>query len=248
MAWGPANFENDRGVGWLHSGFHMPLVEKLRAGVTHSDEGAGNEVMAAAEVLALVCEQIRPNYLHPAEVAAWSEAFLLSWERYADGINGPSGFKESRRAEIVRTFGRLLAVAEWFRARAAAEAIVGPVELAVISEEFIAPAELEQLQARIGAALGDAGGRVLGGKSSSEPDEFSIRTRIAVLVNDHEAGVRTLRRVLRAADVPAATWIHQAEPAAYIDVWFDDANPPTWLGRGAIAQPGTGDDGAAHGP
>jgi hypothetical protein len=229
MAWGPGNFENDRGVDWLHSGFHMPLVEKLRAGVTHADERGGNEVMAAAEVLALVCERIRRNYLHPDEVANWQESFLRSWERYADGINGPAGFKEARRSVIARTFGRLLAIAEEARRQAVAESLTGPVELTVISEEFIAPAEREQLQARIGTALGEAGiGRVLGGESSPEPDKSSVRTRIGVLVTDHEAGVRALRRVLRAADVPAATWIHQAEPEAYIDVWFDDANPPLW--------------------
>jgi hypothetical protein len=103
------------------------------------------------------------------------------------------------------------------------------VELAVISEEFIAPAERERLQTRIGAALGEAGvGRVVSGESLPEPDEFSIRTRFGVVVTDHEGGVRTLRRVLRAADVPSATWIHQAEPEAYIDVWFDEANPPLW--------------------
>jgi hypothetical protein len=210
MAWGPGNFENDRGVDWLHSGFHMPLVERLRAGVTHPDERTGNELMAAAEVLALISEQVRRNYLHPAEVAGWQETFLRSWERYADAINGPAGFKEARRAEIVRTFGRLLAVAEWFGERAVAETIVGPVELAVISEEFIAPAEREQLQTRIGAALGESGvGRVISGESSPEPDNFSIRTRIGVVVTDHEGGVRTLRRVLRAGDVPSATWIHQ---------------------------------------
>jgi hypothetical protein len=229
MAWGPGNFENDHGVDSLHSGFHMPLVERLRAGVTHPDERTGNELMAAAEVLAVICEQVRRNYLHPAEVAGWQETFLRSWERYADAINGPAGFKEARRAEIVRTFGRVLAVAQWFRERAVAEAIVGPVELAVISEEFIAPAERERLQTRIGVALGEAGvGRVVSGESLPEPDEFNIRTRIGVVVTDHESGVRTLRRVLRAADVPSATWIHQAEPEAYIDVWFDEANPPLW--------------------
>lgn len=229
MAWGPGNFDNDRAVDWLYSGFHMPLVEKLRAGATHSDERAGNEVMAAAEVLALVCEQIRWNYLHPAEVVGWQESFLRSWERYADGINGPAGLKGARRAVIVRTFGRLLAVAEEARRQTVGASVTGPVELAVISEELIAPPEREQLQAQIGAALAEAGiGRVLGGESFREADEFSIRTRIGVLVTDHEAGVRVLRRVLRAADVPAATWIHQAEPEAYIEVWFDEANPPLW--------------------
>src|SRR5690349_6150658 len=129
MAWGPGNFENDRGVGWLYSGFHMPLVEKIRAGATHADERAGNEVMAAAEVLALVCERIRPNYLHPAEVAGWRDAFLGSWERYAGQIHGPAGFQAARRAVIVHTFGRLLAIAEEGRRQAVAESIVGPAKL-----------------------------------------------------------------------------------------------------------------------
>lgn len=102
-----------------------------------------------------------------------------------------------------------------------------PADLEVISEEFIAPAERERLQAQIAAALGDAGD-VLGGQSSPEPDEFSIRTRIMIRVSEHESGVRILRQVLRAANVPSATWIDQAEPMVSFAVWFDETEPPLW--------------------
>jgi hypothetical protein len=229
MAWGSGNFENDRAVGWLYLDFHMPLVEKIRSGVAHADERAGNEIMAAVEVMALVCEQIRPNYLHPVHVAQWRDTFLQSWEVYADEICGPSGFKEARRSQIVRSFGRLLAVGEEFRRQAVAEAVVGPVNLDVISEEFIAPAERERLEAQISAALEVAGiGRILGSALFPEPDESNIRWRIPVVVFEHEAGVRVLRQVLRAAEVPAATWIYQETPEAYIEIWFDDNTPPLW--------------------
>jgi hypothetical protein len=229
MAWGPGHFENDRAVDWLYSGIHTPLLEKIRGGVTHADERAGNEVMAAAEVLAIVCEQIRRNYLHPDQVTAWRDTFLRSWEHYADRINGPPGFKEARRAEIVRTFGRLLVVAEWLREQAVARAAVGPVKLTVVSEEFISREERERLQARIGEAIQVAGGSVLGGESTEEPDERGNRCRIVVVVPDHEAGVRILRRALRAADLPAATWIHQSEPdEAYYEIWIDEDHPPLW--------------------
>jgi hypothetical protein len=229
MPWGPGNFENDRAVDWLYSGIHMPLVEKIRAGATHADERAGNEVMAAAEVLAVVCERIRRNYLHPNHVTAWRDAFLQSWEQYADQINGPAGFKEARRAEIVRTFSRLLAVAEWLREQAVARAAVGPVKLEVVSEEFISPEERVALQARIEEALQVAGGSVQSGESSQEPDQRGIRCRITVVVPDHEAGVRTLRQALSAADLPVGTWIYQAEPdEAYYEIWVDEDNPPLW--------------------
>lgn len=103
--------------------------------------------------------------------------------------------------------------------------------LIVGSEELIPPDDLAQYSAALEEALSAAGVGTVGVRARFPvPNEWHLRSIIHVSVTDLEAGVRVLRRTLRAVGVPEATWIWQWEPefAAY-EVWgFSERDPPTW--------------------
>ena len=109
--WGAGNFQNDQSLDWLWSDVQKPLIEKLNSETAKHDESSGEEIMAAVEVLAVLCEQLNADPPKPLEVTAWRDAYLRAWESYIDASDPKPGYKEERRAVIVNTFERLLKTA-----------------------------------------------------------------------------------------------------------------------------------------
>ncbi len=103
--------------------------------------------------------------------------------------------------------------------------------LVVGSEALIPPDDLSRYAVALDAALSAPGLGTVGLRASfPEPNEWGLRSVIHVAVADLEAGVRTLRRTLRALDVPEATWIWQWEPelVTYEIYGFNEDDPPSW--------------------
>lgn len=104
-------------------------------------------------------------------------------------------------------------------------------ELVVGSEDLIPLVDLDRYAAVLDEALRAAGVGSVGVRAGMpEPDEWGLRTTIRVAVSDLEGGVRVLRRTLRSAGVPDATWIWQWEPELVTyEIWgFSDDAPPSW--------------------
>jgi hypothetical protein len=107
--WGAGNFQDDNALDWLWSEVQQPLLRKIESAVAGHDESNGHTIMAAVEVLTVLCEQLQANPPKPPEVAAWRDAYLAAWEGYIDALGCKPKFKKERRAVIVNTFDRLLA-------------------------------------------------------------------------------------------------------------------------------------------
>ena len=78
--------------------------------VGEADEYA-DQLVAAAEVLALVCYGLPARRPSRAQVIAWRDVLWRAWHASIDALTPAPGHKESRRAAIVATFDRLLSVA-----------------------------------------------------------------------------------------------------------------------------------------
>jgi hypothetical protein len=87
-------------------------MKKIAAQAAGHDESNGQTIMAAVEVLAVLCEQLHATPPAPSQVAAWRDDYLRAWESYIDALRPKAGYKEERRAVIIKTFDRLLAAAQ----------------------------------------------------------------------------------------------------------------------------------------
>ncbi|WP_155373809.1 DUF4259 domain-containing protein [Catellatospora vulcania] len=112
--WGSGNFEDDTAADHLSM-----LTDRLISEVAEAmsgdsveiepDEYWGVAVPCNLELLALVAQQgyvgaVLPD---PEVIAGWKTRFLSVWERAIDGLEPRPGFKEQRRAVLVRTFDQL---------------------------------------------------------------------------------------------------------------------------------------------
>ena len=92
-----------------------PLVAHLRHIVANPaladpDTFASFKVMAAAEILAVLCEQLRLTAPPMDLVEECRDVCLRGWDEGIDKLNPKPGHKEERRAVIAATFERLLKV------------------------------------------------------------------------------------------------------------------------------------------
>ncbi|MFJ9555375.1 DUF4259 domain-containing protein [Nocardiopsis sp. NPDC101807] len=116
--WGSGNFESDTAREHLSA-----VVDRLVAEVSEAmagdpvaiepDEYWGVTVPCNLELLYVLAlaghTSDRP--LRPETVEGWKRDFMAVWERTIDGLEPSPGFKEERRAVLVRTFDRLAGVA-----------------------------------------------------------------------------------------------------------------------------------------
>jgi predicted secreted protein len=116
--WSTGNFQNDQALDYLGEVMDS-LVEKLEKVVKNpilaeADEPSNFEVMAAVEIITVLCENLNAVPPQPALVSKCQETFLTSWEKSIDALVRKSGFKEERRAVIVASFETLKGIAqEW---------------------------------------------------------------------------------------------------------------------------------------
>jgi hypothetical protein len=116
--WSTGNFQNDQALDYLGSVMHS-LIGKLEEIIEHpiraeADEPSNFEVMAAVEIITVLCENLNAVPPKPDLVSKCQETFLTSWEKTIDGVGPVPGFKEERRAVIAASFEKLKAIAqEW---------------------------------------------------------------------------------------------------------------------------------------
>ena len=113
---GPDNFDSDRACDFLQIDVLDPLVQRLGYVLANpesaqADDADCDQIVAAVEVLAILAENI--DYAKPPAtrfVERFRDAFLREWDAYIDELAPVPGHKEARRAVIVATFARLLAI------------------------------------------------------------------------------------------------------------------------------------------
>lgn len=110
--WDAGNFDDDSALDWLGTEVYDRLVGAIEDGLGEHDEGNGAEIMAAVEILALICENTPMIPPRAEDVARWRKAYLETWHGYIDGLDPAPGFKEARRQAIEATFDRLAATAK----------------------------------------------------------------------------------------------------------------------------------------
>ena len=80
-------------------------------GLADPEEPASFEVMAAVELLAVVCEGVRVACPPPSQlVEDCRDLCLRGWDEGIDKLDPKPGYKEERRAVIAATFARLLKI------------------------------------------------------------------------------------------------------------------------------------------
>jgi hypothetical protein len=112
--WGAGNFSNDAALDFVASAVVKPMTTQLRKVVENlalaDPEEHSFEVLAAVEILAVVCEGINA-YPPPSElVEQCRDVCLRGWDQGIDKLDPKPGYKEERRAVIAATFERLLKV------------------------------------------------------------------------------------------------------------------------------------------
>ncbi|MEV7721814.1 DUF4259 domain-containing protein [Streptomyces sp. NPDC093108] len=117
--WGSGNFDSDTAADHLSgiTGRLLSEIEEAMAGDPvglEPDEYDGVAVPCNIELLALMGEQghVGVAMPEPAVVEGWKGMFMDVWERTIDGLEPEQEYKEDRRAELIRTFDRLAALAE----------------------------------------------------------------------------------------------------------------------------------------
>ncbi|MDB1086702.1 DUF4259 domain-containing protein [Streptomyces sp. ACA25] len=112
--WGSGNFESDTARDYLSS-----FVDRLVAEVAEAmdgdpvaiepDEYEGVAVPCRLELLHVLTRagHTSDTPLRPELVEQWKKHFMAVWERTIDGLEPAQGFKEQRRAVLIRTFDQL---------------------------------------------------------------------------------------------------------------------------------------------
>jgi hypothetical protein len=117
--WGSGNFDSDTAADHLSgvTGRLVSQIEEAMAGDPvglEPDEYDGVAVPCNVELLCLIAEQNHVGASVPevAVVEGWKKTFMDVWERTIDGLGPKQGYKEDRRAELIRTFDRLVTLAK----------------------------------------------------------------------------------------------------------------------------------------
>jgi len=104
-------------VGWLgkqDGGRLFGLLSGENPALADPEEDASFKVTAAAEMLALVCEELRLAPPPSDLVEECRDLCLRGWDEGIDKLEPKPGDKEERRAVIAATFERLLKVCRYW--------------------------------------------------------------------------------------------------------------------------------------
>ncbi|MGW2051777.1 DUF4259 domain-containing protein [Streptomyces sp. NPDC001858] len=109
--WGTGNFDNDTAAD--HLSF---LTDRLITEVADAmagdlvaiepDEYWGVAVPANLELLSLLARQgyVGASLPEAEVVEGWKKTYMAVWEGYIDNLTPSSGYKDERRAVLIRTF------------------------------------------------------------------------------------------------------------------------------------------------
>ncbi|MFF0225801.1 DUF4259 domain-containing protein [Streptomyces sp. NPDC004629] len=115
--WGTGNFENDTAADHLSI-----LTDRLITEVADAmagdpvgiepDEYWGVAVPANLELLSLLARQgyVGASLPEADVVEGWKKTYMAVWEGYIDELEVSSGYKDERRAVLIRTFDELAAL------------------------------------------------------------------------------------------------------------------------------------------
>ncbi len=118
--WGSGNFDSDTvadGLGELTDRIIGDIAEHYEDGSDDSalepDEWGGEMVPAWLEILVEIVEPGRVGATFPsvAVLTDWRDRYLRVWDDYIDHLEPSDGHKVERRAVLVSTFERAIAVA-----------------------------------------------------------------------------------------------------------------------------------------
>lgn len=115
--WGPGNFESDTvadGLGELTGRIIDQIAEQFEDdSALEPDEWGGAMVPAWLEILVEIVEPPRVGATFPsvAVLSDWRDRYLRVWDEYIDELDPDDDYKVERRAVLVSTFERAIALA-----------------------------------------------------------------------------------------------------------------------------------------
>src|SRR5262249_27041907 len=113
--WGPGNFDNDTAFCYANDAVIKPMIallDRLAENPSLADP-SNNEsfkIIAAAEVLAVLCEQLPLKVPAADLVEECRDLYLERWDEGIAKLRTAPGYREERRVVIAATFARLIEV------------------------------------------------------------------------------------------------------------------------------------------
>jgi hypothetical protein len=112
--WGAGNFANDEALDYGHELVDQ-MIEQVEEAMASEhglepDEPDSARVMCNVELMWLIGKHAGLSMPEAETVEGWRDKYLAVWDGYIDGLEPKPGFKEERRAVIVESFDRLIAL------------------------------------------------------------------------------------------------------------------------------------------
>jgi hypothetical protein len=117
--WGPENFANDTAFCFALDAVVKPLTTYLyrlaeNPALADAENDTSYKIMAAVEILALVCKELRLAPPPLELVKSCRELCLQGWDEGIERLDPNGNLKEPRRAVIAETFERLIEVCKFW--------------------------------------------------------------------------------------------------------------------------------------
>ena len=114
--WAHGNFDNDTALDWLDDITGQLLDEIAEAMDSpqslEADELDADLVPCRIELLCAMAEKGMPPHWPDVQVLAqWKQIYLQAWDASIDELEPSPDYKRERRATLVATFDRMLALA-----------------------------------------------------------------------------------------------------------------------------------------
>ena len=113
--WAHGNFDNDTALDWLDDITGQLLDEIAEAmespELLEADELDADLVPCRIELLCAMAEKGMPHNGPMQLLAQWKQIFLQAWDSSIDELEPSEEYKRERRATLVATFDRMLALA-----------------------------------------------------------------------------------------------------------------------------------------
>lgn len=114
--WAHGNFDNDTALDWLDDITGQLLDEIAEAmespELLEADELDADLVPCRIELLCAMAEKgMPPQWPDVQLLAQWKQIFLQAWDCSIDELEPSEEYKRERRATLVATFDRMLALA-----------------------------------------------------------------------------------------------------------------------------------------
>ncbi|MEX8193759.1 DUF4259 domain-containing protein [Comamonas guangdongensis] len=114
--WSHGNFDNDTALDWLDDITGQLLDEIAEAmespACLEADEPDADLVPCRIELLCAMAEKgMPPQWPDVETLAEWKRIYLEVWDSSIDELEPSEDYKQGRRATLVATFDRMLALA-----------------------------------------------------------------------------------------------------------------------------------------